>query len=935
MNSTSTKKIFLMVLAGIVFYVQAQAQQLQFGIQNKIGSGQTQSPQSVAIDAAGNIYVTDQYKDQVLKFSPAGVLLATFGTNGYNDGQFSNPEGLAVDAAGNVYVGDQGNYRVQKFSPNGNGGYSFIAKFGSSGSGDGQFGEIADLAVDAVGNVYVVDNARYRVQKFGPTGEFLAKFGSYGNGNGQFWSPEGVAVDAEGLVYVSDDDRQNVQKFKMNPDGTYSYLGTLLSGYGTEDGKLSSPSGLAIDPAGNVFIAERLNHRVQQITATGAYVSKLGAQGFTDGTFNQPLDVAVGPDGALVVVSDTRIQKFTNAGVFVTKLGVDGTTAGNFNGPAFVTTDANNHVYVTDAYNHRVQKFDANGVLLTQFGSYGSGDGQFLRPNGIVVDPSTGDVYVSDADQARIQKFTLSSNGIYAFALKFGTKGEENGQLDEPVGMAFDAAGNLWVADRWNNRVQKFSTAGVFLSSVNTSGQINGRFFEPTGIAIDGAGHLYVVDKELSRVQKLKINADGTFTFITQLGGMGFSGSGLYHPSGIAVKDNGDLYVADYSNYRLVHFILQANGSYSFGGEYKKFNADWLGSVNGVALDKQGTLYLTDMSTNLVYQLKGSAPGELQVKVDGEVAAQNATINYGNYSGYVSSYPVTIKNVSATNTLNLLGSPVVVLSGAQAGSYSVDQFSVPSYLAPNESATFRVKFNPSTTGTHTAQVAFKTNDPQRSTFTIQLTGTRIENSGELLVSQGATAIAQNGTHNFGAFSGTATTVDFTVFNNSSWSSLTFTGTPKVVLAGPQATAYTVQETNLPATLAAKGTSTFSVTFNPATGGTNQAQLSISTNTWGSVPYVVNLTGARSVASAKEELAQESVKVYPNPTVSQVTLDVSSLPVQTYQVQVRNAQGALVLEGKVKPKAGKLHLQVKDLAAGIYTVHLLTEKQFIVKRIIKH
>ncbi|AMM50582.1 hypothetical protein TH61_04475 [Rufibacter sp. DG15C] len=935
MNVTSTKKIFLLVLAALVFYIQAQAQQLQFSVQNKMGSGNTQAPQSVAIDAAGNIYVTDQYKDQVLKFSPAGVLLTTFGANGYNDGQFSNPEGIAVDAAGNVYVGDQGNYRVQKFSPNGNGGYTFTAKFGSSGSADGQFGEIADLAVDAAGNVYVVDNARYRVQKFSPAGEFLAKFGSYGNSNGQFWSPEGVAVDSDGVVYVSDDDRQNIQKFKLNPDGTYSYLGTLLSGYGAEDGKLSSPNGLAIDPSGNVFVAERLNHRVQQVNTTGAYVSKLGAQGFTDGALNQPLDVAIGPDGSLVVVGDTRIQKFTNAGVFVNRLGEDGTTAGNFNGPAFVTTDASNNVYVTDAYNHRVQKFDVNGVLLTQFGSYGTGDGQFQRPNGIVVDPATGDVYVSDADQNRIQKFTLGANGSYAFALKFGTKGEGDGQLDEPAGMVFDAAGNLWVADRWNNRVQKFSTAGVFLSSVNTSGQINGRFFEPTGIAIDGTGHLYVVDKELSRVQKLKINADGTFTFVTQFGGLGFSGGGMYKPSGIAVKENGDLYVADYSNHRLAHFILQADGSYSFGGEYKKFNDAWLGNVNGVALDKQGTLYLTDMGTNVVYQLKASAPGELQVKVDGGVVAQNAVINYGNYAGFISSYPVTIKNVSATNTLNLLGAPVVVLSGAQAGSYSVDQFSVPSSLAPNESATFRVKFNPSTAGTHTAQVTFKTNDPQKSTFTLQLTGTRIENSGELLVSQGATAVAKNGTHNFGAFSGTATTVDFTVFNNSTWSSLTFTGTPKVVLSGAQAAAYTVQETNLPASLAAKGTSTFSVTFNPATGGTHQAQLSISTNTWGSTPYVINLTGTRSVASAKEELAQESVKVYPNPTAALVTLDVSSLPVQTYQVQVRNAQGALVMEAKEKPKAGKLHLQLKELATGIYTVHLLTEKQFIVKRIIKN
>lgn len=151
-------------------------------------------PQGIAIDASGNIYVTNVYPftngNNVIKFSSSGAYLANFASSGSGNGQLKDPEGIAVDSAGNVYVADTGNNRVQKFSPSG----VYLSQFGSQGSGNGQFLGPVGIAIDPTGGILVTDVGNNRVQKFDRNGVYLSQFGTAGSGNGQFHAPYGVAL---------------------------------------------------------------------------------------------------------------------------------------------------------------------------------------------------------------------------------------------------------------------------------------------------------------------------------------------------------------------------------------------------------------------------------------------------------------------------------------------------------------------------------------------------------------------------------------------------------------------------------------------------------------------------------------------------------------------------------------------------------------------
>ena len=187
--------------------------------------------------------------------------LAKWGTPGSGNGQFYNPYDAAVDGDGNVYVVDYGNSRIQKFD--GDGGY--LTQWGGYGSGNGQFNNPVGVAIDGDGNVYVADYNNNRIQKFDGDGGYLTQWGTPGSGNGQFSSPFGVAVDGDGNVYVADSSNHRIQKF----DGGGGYLGqwgTLGSG----DGQFNSPVGVAVDGDGNVYVADYGNHRIQKFGPDGA-----------------------------------------------------------------------------------------------------------------------------------------------------------------------------------------------------------------------------------------------------------------------------------------------------------------------------------------------------------------------------------------------------------------------------------------------------------------------------------------------------------------------------------------------------------------------------------------------------------------------------------------------------------------------------------------
>ncbi len=168
------------------------------------GNSQFTAPQGIAIDSSGHVYVADTGNNRIQEFDSSGTFVRTWGSAGVGDGQFTLPTGVAVDSDGNVYVADTGNSRIEKFDSSGN----FIRAWGSAGTGDGQFGPTAtpslDLAVDSSDNVVVVDPTNNRVEKFRPVGTFITKWGTLGTGNGQFTTPAGVAVSSSDSIHVVD-----------------------------------------------------------------------------------------------------------------------------------------------------------------------------------------------------------------------------------------------------------------------------------------------------------------------------------------------------------------------------------------------------------------------------------------------------------------------------------------------------------------------------------------------------------------------------------------------------------------------------------------------------------------------------------------------------------------------------------------------------------
>ena len=366
---------------------------------------------------------------------PAGAaeddprFITKWGTSGSGDGQFNSPFGVAVAADGTVYVADRFNHRIQVFSPTG----VFQGEWGTLGSGDGQFSSPVGVAVAPDGNIYVADAANDRIQYFSPTGVFQGKWGTNGSGDGQFSVPRGVGVAADGTVYVTEQNNSRIQFF--SPTGVFQgKWGTFGSG----DGQFSSPQGVAVAPDGNIYVTDWGNHRIQVFSPTGVFQGKWGSSGGGDGQFFLPVGVAVAADGTVYVAdtSNRRIQSFSPTGVFQGKWGTFGGGDGQFDSPSGVAVAADGTVYVADALNDRIQYFSPTGVFEGKWGSSGGGNRQFDRPQGVAV-AAFGVVFVADTGNHRIQKFAFPSVTRAAGANRHATAAEIS-MLHHPIPQAVD-----------------------------------------------------------------------------------------------------------------------------------------------------------------------------------------------------------------------------------------------------------------------------------------------------------------------------------------------------------------------------------------------------------------------------------------------------------------------------------------------------------------
>ena len=434
--------------------------------------------------------------------------------------------------------------------------------------------------------------------------------------------PNKVAVDSSGNLYIAESHVHRIRK--VDTSGTITTIaGTGVSGFSGDGGLataagLSSPTDVAVDSLGNLYIADSGNHRIRKVDTSGTIttIAGTGVSGFsgdggpaTAAELSSPEDVALdGSDNLYIADSNNnRLRKVDTSGTItslVTILG--GSTTG-------LAIDASGNVYISESRSDWVKKVDTSGTITifagTEGGSGFSGDGgaataaELSSPTDVALD-SSGNLYIADLGNHRIRKVDTSGTiTTFAGTGKSGFSGDGGpataARLDQPLGVAVDSSGNLYISELLNNRVRKVDTAGT-ISTVAGVGDsrfggdggpaTRARLNNPTNVAVDSSGNLYIADSDNNRIRK--VDTSGTITTFAGTGESSFSGDGgmatsarLARPGAVAVDGSGNLYIADSDNNRVRRVDSQGIITTVVTGVH---------SPRGMALDSSGNLYIAE-----------------------------------------------------------------------------------------------------------------------------------------------------------------------------------------------------------------------------------------------------------------------------------------------------------------------------------------------------
>lgn len=543
-------------------------------------------PSGMEIAGNGSIVLADTGNDQVRKYRADGTLVWSTGTTGSGVGEFSNPRDVGIDSAGNIYVADNLNRRIVKLSSSGDWITSFSGR---------TVGFSPPIGVTVKGNrVYLPDLTRVVILDL--AGNLVGTVDAPAGSACVIDRPRDVDADAAGNLYVANYLHNNV--LKLSPTGAcLAVIGTGGSG----PGQLKNPYGVKIgrDPVLGrdiVYVADSGNNRLQMFETAGGPLGIAGSEGFAHqpGTFTELRRVAVARDGSGDVwgadLWGNRAERFrrTPAGwEYAQTVGGTGaplTDAEVFNEPRRVAFEADGTLQVVDTVNQRLVRMTPAGAVLGACGRRGFSPGEFNWPRGVAVDHATGNTWVADTKQSRLQLIAPACGRAIIFGSK-GT-GTTNFQFDNPHDIAIRQSDRTaWVVDTGNHRIKTVNVATrKAISSYGSLGSSDGAFNSPRGVAVaPGSGHIFVADTLNDRVVELA--GTGSSVSFVRSYRAGFDG-----PHGVAVDSEGRIFVADTGNSRVV--VLEADGSVlaTIAGP----GPDGFAKPEQVAVDSGDRLYVAD-----------------------------------------------------------------------------------------------------------------------------------------------------------------------------------------------------------------------------------------------------------------------------------------------------------------------------------------------------
>lgn len=644
---TASNAVFKMSSGGSVTLVAGTGRMGYAGDGGRATQAQLNNPQGVAIDNSGNVYVADTGNSLIRIITPdgninlfAGTALFGLPVPGYSGdggsaiggpgqagGELDLPVGLAVDSTGDLYIADSANNAIREVTVDGN--IHTIAGLGPTQpgfSGDtltaagSNLNGPLDVAVDSKNNVYIADTNNANVRMItastgvintiaGSTaivsGAVVIAFAYAGDGGtaitASLAGPAGVAIDSSGNIYIATYADNRIRK--VDSKGNIStFAGNSGYGFAGDGGpalssQLSAPRGISLDSSGNLYLADRWNNRIRKIT--GSTISTIAGNG--QGNF--------GGDGGLA-------------------------TSAQLSYPDGIAVDKAGNVYISDLLNNRVRMVTPTGTISTFAGNgvpgFG-GDGgaatsaELNQPAGLAVD-SSGNVYIADSNNAVVRKVT-PQGVISTVAGTGGTEGYSGdggaatkATLMAPLGVALDAAGNLYIADYygWVREVNASTSVITTLAGTGSNGYsgdggpaTSAQFYNPISVAVDSSGNVYVADSGNGAVRMI---ANGIISTIAGNGTLSYTGDGgpaslaqFSAISSIAVDAQGNIYVADTNNDAIRLFPLggtvstiAGNGTQGYTGDGGTATVAELNNPRALAVTSSGNVYFADTANNAV-----------------------------------------------------------------------------------------------------------------------------------------------------------------------------------------------------------------------------------------------------------------------------------------------------------------------------------------------